>query len=157
MLDPDRYALGMKSRALGILLTLATIGFASSCGAQAQASVCATGAQTLLLDAVLAGWTPSSEFAVGANTTVWIALTKLPITYGGPFGDVGPVADLHPIHAAATPAIVTDTNGNKSSNDPIFELLNDQKFRKASIGAGTWQIYSNTDPGIRIVSCPGGG
>lgn len=110
-----------------------------------------------LLDVVLNNWTPSPVFSVSPNTTVWIGLTSLPVTYGGPFGDIGPVADLHPIHAGTTPAIVADSNGNKYSNDPIIELQNDLKFRKASISPGSWQIYSNTDPGIRIVSCSGSG
>jgi len=142
---------------LGVLLIAATLGAAPSCGPQPEASVCVSGAQTVLIDAVLAEWTPSSEFVVSTNTTVWIELTRLPVTYGGLFGDLGPVADLHTIHAGATPAIVTDKSGNTTSNDPIYELQNDQKFREASIAPGPWQIYSNTDPGIRIVSCASSG
>jgi hypothetical protein len=141
-----------------VLLMVGIVGITLSCGAQQPgASLCAPGDQTLLLDLMLTEWTPSTDFTVSPNTTVWIGLTTLPVTYGGPFGDIGPVADLHPIHAGATPAIVTDSSGNKNSTDPIIELQNDQKFRKASIGPGTWQMYSNTDPGIRIVSCPGSG
>jgi len=140
------------------MCVLIVVGITLSCGAQhPEASLCAPGDQTLLLDVILTEWTSSSDFAVSPNTTVWIGLTRLPVTYGGLFGDIGPVAELHPIHAGATPAVVTDSNGNKASNDPIIELQNDQKFRQASIRPGTWQIYSNTDPGIRIVSCPGSG
>jgi hypothetical protein len=133
------------------------VGVAFACGPfGASPKVCDPAARTTVLDAKLAEWTPSADFTVNPKTTLWITLTVLPVTYGGLFGDIGPVADLHPIPAGAQPKIVTDSRGDVSSNDPIIELQYDQKFDPISIAPGTWQIYANNDPGILLVACPAG-
>ena len=136
---------------LTALAACGLMGLVLACGQ--TASVCNPGARTTLLDARLANWTPSSEFTVSAKTSLWIKVTVLPYTYDGLFGDVGPVADLHMVHAGDQPAIFTDSTGYKDSKDPLIELQADNKFDQISILPGIWQVYANSDPGILLVSC----
>ena len=131
------------------------MGIVYACG-PATATVCDPGAQTTVLDVRLANWTPSPAFTISAKTTLWIKVTVLPYTYYGLFGDVGPVADLHTMHAGAVAAIVVDSKGYKDSMDPLIELPQGDKFNQISIPPGTWQVYANSDPGILLVSCPSG-
>jgi hypothetical protein len=139
------------------LAAAAVLGVATACGIQPN-GVCGAAARTTLLAATtLEPWVPTTPFTVSANVTVWAEVTKLPVTAGGLFGDVGPVADLHPILSGTAPALVVQANGDTRSIDRDIGLNRPPGWQLQPIQPGTWQVYSDTDPQITIVACPKGG
>jgi hypothetical protein len=146
------------SRRLVVLLAtgVGLIAFAG-CGPSTPSStaqVCNEAARTELLKANLEPWILSAPFTLPAGSEAWIQVTKLPAASEGLFGTVAGIAELHWIPNGAAPTVVTASNGGKESKDPFIEVQKAPPWQKMALAAGAWQLYSVSDPGIEVVSCP---
>lgn len=132
--------------------------FASGCGLSqpaARRNICATELRTPALNAQMEPRELSTAFVIAPNQTVWVQVTLLPRHSEGPLGQLpGPVANLYYVAAGNPPRMVTSSTGEISSPDPVFPLEGGPRWQEVGIPAGNWQVYSNTDPGISIVTCP---
>jgi hypothetical protein len=111
----------------------------------------------VLLNEKLNSWTPSTPFTLAPASTAWIEVTILPAAYEGLFGHLVEVADVHSIPSGSSPSVGTGPDGIQESRDPLIKVQKASVWQELPLGAGAWQIYSLSDPGIEIVSCPGKG
>ncbi len=129
----------------------------ASCGSPAQSSsskICEPAARTVLLNERLDPWTPSTPFTVAPASTVWLEVTILPFSSEGLFGTIAGVAEVHSIPAGSSPTVGTGPDGIKESKDPAIIVQKALTWQELSLGTGAWQIYSESNPGMEIVSCP---
>jgi hypothetical protein len=110
-----------------------------------------------MLKANLDPWVPSATFDLPAGSVAWIQVTKLPAASEGLFGTVAGIAELHWVPSGVAPNVVTASNGGKESKDPFIEVQKGPPWQKMALAAGAWQLYSASDPGIDVISCPGAG
>jgi len=61
---------------------------------------------------------------------------------------------VYPIPSGSSPNVGTGPGGIKDSKDPAINVEKALIWQALSLRAGAWQIYSEFDPGIEIVSCP---
>lgn len=140
---------------LSLVMSLGLLSIAS-CGSPTQnltPKICEQAARTELLHANLDPWTPSAPFTVPAASTAWLQVTKLPFSSEGLFGSIAGVAEVHSMPSGATPTVVTDSNGNQESRDPAIIVQKGLTWQELTLGAGAWQLYSASNPGIEVVSC----
>ena len=119
-------------------------------------TVCGKEQRTELLNVVLEPWTPSPPFILGTGKIVWIQLTRRPFVSDPLFGSTGAIAEVHPIADGTRPKVTTDPNGEPMAQDPSILIHKELTWQKLSMGSGSWQLYSESNPGIEVVSCPGG-
>jgi hypothetical protein len=139
---------------LSLVLSLGLLSTAS-CGSSPQSSkICEPPARTVLLNEKLDPWNPSTPFTLAPASTAWLEVTILPFSSEGLFGTIAGVAEVHSIRGGSSPAVGTGPNGIKESKDPAIIVQTALTWQELSLGAGAWQIYSESNPGIEIVSCP---
>ena len=137
----------------GLSLVLLTGGCSPS--PASSPPICGEAARTPLLKVNLDPWTPSAAFTLAAGSVAWIQVTKLPFSAGGLFGTIAGVAEVHSIPSGATPNVVTKANGDKESQDPAIVVQKALTWQKLTLAPGAWQLYSESNPGIEVVSCVG--
>jgi len=136
--------------------TLSLIALAGCTTTQnAGSTVCSVDKRTPLLKITLVEWTPSQPFTVRSGSVAWIQVTRDPTSSEGLFGTVGGIAELHSIPSGTAPSVVTSSNGDTQSQDPAIVIQKPLTWQKLSLEHGGWQLYSLSNPGIEVVSCPG--
>jgi hypothetical protein len=144
---------GRLTRRLVAVAVALCLAVAACSGRTKQQAICAEHSQRNLLSARLEPWVPSPAFTVAPETTAWVRVTKLPVDADGLFGTVGGVAQLHTVQAATPPQVVTE-DGNKVAKDPFVVIKQASQWQLLPLEAGTWRIYSVTNPAIEVVACP---
>ena len=146
----------VRPESLGPVLMAIWISIlATSCGFGPQATapkICDQAARTELLNTRLEPWVSSAPFTVLRVSEVWLQVTTLPSSSDGLFGSIAGVAELHSIPEGTSPSV----NGNHESMDPAIIVQKALTWQELSLGPGAWQLYSLSDPGIEVVSCPTG-
>lgn len=143
-------------KTLYLATTLSLLVLAGCTATQHAAStVCSVDKRAPLLKTTLVEWTPSPSFTVGSGLVAWIQVTKEATSSGGLFGTMGGIAELHSIPNGAAPNVVTSSNGDRESQDPAIVIQKALTWQKLSLSHGDWQLYSASNPGIEVVSCPG--
>jgi len=61
------------------------------------------------------------------------------------------------MRSGAAPNLVTNSNGNQESRDPAIIVQKALTWQKLDLAPGDWRLYSMSDPGIEVVSCPQAG
>ncbi len=148
---------GRRQRLVPSLVVGLGLLSAASCGSPSQSStstICEPAARTVLLNEKLDPWNPSTPFTVAPASTVWLEVTILPFSSEGLFGTIAGVAEVHPIHGGSSPTIGTGPDGIKESKDPAIIIQKGLTWQELSLGKGVWQIYSASNPGIEMISCP---
>jgi hypothetical protein len=143
-----------KTRFLATTLTLLALAGCTSTQ-HAASTICTVDKRTPLLNMTLVEWTPSPPFTVGSGSAAWIQVTKDPTSSGGLFGTMGAIAEVHSIPSGTAPNVVTGSNGDRQSQDPAIVIQKALTWQKLSLADGDWQLYSASNPGIEVVSCPG--
>ena len=118
--------------------------------------LCSPDRRTELLNVTLEAWTPSSPFTICAGSDAWIQVTKDPASAEGLFGTLNGIAELYSIPSGATPNITTEPNGYRDPHDPSITIDKALTWQELKLKAGAWQLYSFSNPGIEVVSCPQG-
>lgn len=67
---------------------------------------------------------------------------------------MGAIAELHSLRNGTAPRIEASANGDQTSKDPAIVIQKPLTWQRLPFGAGTWQLYSESNPGIEVVSCP---
>ncbi len=98
---------------------------------------------------------PVDAFTLAPASTAWLEVTILPGSSEGLFGDLGGIAEVHSIPSGSSPTVGTGPDGIKDSRDPAIIVQKALVWQELNLKSGAWQIYSLSDPGIEIVSCPG--
>jgi len=142
-----------------VLWLVMSLGALSTAGCSvlpqsAVATICEPAARTELLNEQLNSWKPSTPFTLAPASTAWLEVTILPGSAEGLFGTIAGVADVHSIPNGSSPTIGTGPDGIQDSRDPTTVIQKAGIWQQLSLKAGAWQIYSESDPGIEIVSCP---
>jgi hypothetical protein len=151
---------GRRQRLVPSLVVGLGLLSAASCGSPSQSTtstICEPAARTVLLNEKLDPWNPSTPFTLVPASTAWIEVTILPFSYDGLFGDVGGVAEVHSIPSGSSPTVGTGPNGIKDPKDPAIIVQKGLVWQELNLKSGAWQIYSVSNPGIEIVSCPQSG
>lgn len=134
----------------------ALLSVLAGCGpfGSAAPTICDQGVRTELLNSHLDSLMPSQPFTLKSGSTGWIQVTVLPSSYEGLFGDVGGVAEVHPVHSGVPPNLAPTANGGQESRDPSIVIDKAGTWQQLPMGPGDWQLYSFSNPGIEVVSCP---
>lgn len=146
-------AMTVRPERLGSALVMIGISFLLlGCGLLPQAApkVCDPAARTELLKARLEPWVTSAPFTVQRSSAAWLQVTTLPAASEGLFGSIAGIAELHSIPAGASPVYDAD----HLPTDPAINVMKALTWQELSLGPGAWQLYSMSDPGIEVVSCP---
>ena len=127
-----------------------------SCGPSQNAtqSVCNQRQRTELLNVTLDPWAPSMPFGVDQDKVAWIQVTHPPSSSETLFGSLGGIAEVHSLKSGAAPRVETSANGDKTSKDPAIIIQKPLTWQLLQLGPGIWQLYSLSNPGIEVVSCP---
>lgn len=136
------------------MLGLLGASFLLGCSPSQTATVCKQAQRTELLNTKLEAWTPTTPFTLESGNTAWIQVTHRPFLSTTLFGSLGAIAELHSLKNGAAPQIETDPNGDETSKDPAIIIQKPLTWQRLPFGAGSWQLYSESDPGIEVVSCP---
>jgi hypothetical protein len=119
-------------------------------------TICDQGERTELLKAMLVPWTPSAQFTLKSGATGWIQVTTLPESDEGLFGNVAGAAEVYSVHGGVPPNVTTAPNGDREPHDPSITIGKALTWQELPMGPGGWQLYSFSNPGIEVISCPGG-
>jgi hypothetical protein len=149
----------MCTRQRIVLWLVMSLGALSTAGCSllpqsSVARICEPAARTVLLNEQLDSWNPSTPFTLAATSTAWLEVTILPGSSEGLLGTIAGVATVHPIPSGSSPTAGVGPDGIKDSRDPVINVQKALTWQALSLRAGAWQIYSEFDPGIEIVSCP---
>lgn len=117
-------------------------------------AICDASARTELLNVTLDPWTPSTPFTLKPGTTGWLQLTKLPQADEGLFGGTAGAGEVYSLRSGAEPNITTKPNGDKEPHDPSITIDKALTWQQMPLGPGDWELYSFSNPGIEVVSCP---
>jgi hypothetical protein len=154
---PPLYQRLWRQRAvLWLVMSLGALSTAG-CSLLPQTSVpriCEPAARTVLLNEQLDSWNPSTPFTLARASTAWLEVTILPFSAEGLFGGIGGIAEVHSIPSGSSPTVGTGPDGIKDSRDPAIIIQKALIWQQLSLKAGAWQIYSESNPGIEIISCP---
>jgi hypothetical protein len=108
----------------------------------------------VLLNEKLADWTPSTPFTLAPKSAAWLEVTILPFSAEGLLAGFAGIAEVHSIPSGASPTVGTGPDGIQDSKDPAIIIQKAGIWQQLSLKSGAWQIYSESNPGIEIVSCP---
>ena len=97
----------------------------------------------------LAPYTPSTAFTIQSGKVGWIQVNHRP-TLNTLYPLPTDVAEVHSIRKGVPPNV--DSNG--TSRDPEIRIKNPLTWQQMTLGKGDWQLYSEENPGIEVVSCP---
>jgi hypothetical protein len=128
----------------------------ASCASPPQShtpKICEDTARTELLSAKLDPWVPSAPFTLAPASTAWLQVTRLPVSSEGLLAGFAGVAELHSMPSGSTPTVGTGPDGIQESKDPAIIVQKGLTWQPLSLGAGIWQLYSESNPGIEVVSC----
>jgi hypothetical protein len=145
--------LWQMTMAAGLVFLLCLAGCSVSFDAS---TVCSPDQRTELLNATLEPWTPSAPFTIRGGAVAWIQVTRAPESDEGLFGTVAGIAELWSVRSGATPNITTQPNGDKEPHDPRITVDKGLTWQELDLQPGAWQLYSFSNPGIAVVSCPQG-
>jgi hypothetical protein len=111
----------------------------------------------VLLNEQLDPWIPSTSFTLAPASTAWLEVTIRPQSAEGLLAGFGALAEVYSMQSGSGPSLVRGPNGILDSRDPAIIIQNALVWQQLSLKAGAWQIYSVSNPGIEIVTCPSTG